>query len=412
MRILVHDFAGHPFQGQLSIELARRGHDVVHAYFADIPGPKGKLVSPDATLNLRFEPIHVTRKFEAYSSFQRLRAHREYAGMLVGIVKEFKPEVALSGNTPTDVQYVLNKACRTQNIRFVHWVQDFYALALESLLIRKMGQGAGKLFALPFHFLERRIFRRSDAVIYISDDFASYAAKEKYFPKRSFVIENWASLADLPVRPKDNAWAKAHSLHDKFVFLYSGTMGLKHSPETLVQLALRFRSSSDVRIVLVSQGIGRKFLEEARGRHGLDNLLLLDFQSYSDLPAVLASADVLLASVEPDAGSFCVPSKILSYMCSGRAILMSVSAQNLAARIVTKAAAGFVSRPGDGEGFIERAVTLYENRDRCIEMARNARRYAESTFDIDTIGGLFEDVLSAGNEEVAAVSFPLPETSC
>ncbi len=31
MRILVHDYSGHPFQAQLSRELARRGHDVVHS---------------------------------------------------------------------------------------------------------------------------------------------------------------------------------------------------------------------------------------------------------------------------------------------------------------------------------------------------------------------------------------------
>jgi len=31
MRLLIHDYAGHPFQVQLSRELARRGHSVTHA---------------------------------------------------------------------------------------------------------------------------------------------------------------------------------------------------------------------------------------------------------------------------------------------------------------------------------------------------------------------------------------------
>jgi len=30
MRIGIHDFSGHPFQVQLSRELASRGHEVVH----------------------------------------------------------------------------------------------------------------------------------------------------------------------------------------------------------------------------------------------------------------------------------------------------------------------------------------------------------------------------------------------
>jgi hypothetical protein len=53
----------------------------------------------------------------------------------------------------------------------VHWVQDFYALALETLLRRKWGV-IGKAAATPFHFLERRIFKTCDAVVYISDDFS------------------------------------------------------------------------------------------------------------------------------------------------------------------------------------------------------------------------------------------------
>ncbi len=53
MRILVHDYSGHPFQAQLSRELARRGHDVVHstctAYVsgkATSPGTRPVCASP------------------------------------------------------------------------------------------------------------------------------------------------------------------------------------------------------------------------------------------------------------------------------------------------------------------------------------------------------------------------------
>ena len=408
MKIFVHDFAGHPFQIQLSNELARRGHSVVHAYFADIPGPKGRFSAAGELPNLKVETVRVKRKFAAYSYLQRMITHREYAGIVSLKIREFEPDVVISGNTPTDAQYLLSRECRRQNIRFIHWMQDFYALALEALLTRRLGAAGGKICAFPFHLLERRIFKSSDAVVYISDDFAAYAAKQNYSPKRSVVIENWASLEDLPVFPKDNEWARKNSLHNKFVFLYSGTMGLKHNPGTLLKLARQFKESKDVRIVLVSQGIGRDFLENAKRKEHLDNLVLLDFQPYSQLPKVLGSADVLLASVEPDAGSFCVPSKILSYMCSERPILISVSPQNLAARIIIRSDAGFVTAPGDDSDFMNKAVQLYENRQRCQELAQNARRYAESTFDIDQIGSIFEAVLRGEGEEMTTVSAPIP----
>jgi colanic acid biosynthesis glycosyl transferase WcaI len=43
MRILVNDYAGHPFELQLSRALARRGHTVPHTYFAAFQTPKGSV---------------------------------------------------------------------------------------------------------------------------------------------------------------------------------------------------------------------------------------------------------------------------------------------------------------------------------------------------------------------------------
>jgi glycosyltransferase involved in cell wall biosynthesis len=42
----------------------------------------------------------------------------------------------------------------------------------------------------------------------------------------------------------------------------------------------------------------------------LDNVVNLPFQPYKDVPKVLASAAVLIAPLDPSAGSFCVPSTV------------------------------------------------------------------------------------------------------
>jgi colanic acid biosynthesis glycosyl transferase WcaI len=407
MKILVHDFAGHPFQFQLSRELARRGHDVMHAYFADLPGPKGALcLEEEEAKRLSIEPLKIGKAFKHYSSFERLKVHHRYVNILKSKVREFQPDVVISGNTPTDAQYRLSAECIRRKIRFVHWIQDFYPLALETLLTRKIGL-LGKAGAAPFHFLERHIFKTCDAAVYISDDFPRYAASAGYLTKKSVVIENWASLEDLPQRRKDNAWSRQHALHDKFVFLYSGTMGLKHNPHTLAALARKFNGRPDVRIVLVSEGIGREFLDDCKRRESLDNLIVLDFQPYAELPDVLGSADVLLASVEPDSSVFCVPSKILSYLCAGRPILMSVPEHNLASRVIERAEAGYVCNPRNPREFLERAESIWANRELGARMGTNARRYAELTFNIDRIGDLFEEVLHAGELDALPLANPI-----
>ena len=46
--------------------------------------------------------------------------------------------------------------------------------------------------------------------------------------------------------------------------------------------------------------------------------------------------------IEADAGKFAVPSKVPSYMCAGRPILLAAPKENLAARTVARANAGIV----------------------------------------------------------------------
>ena len=62
--------------------------------------------------------------------------------------------------------------------------------------------------------------------------------------------------------------------------------------------------------------------------------------------------------LDADAGAFCVPSKVLSYMCAGRAVLGAMPRQNLAARVVVDQNAGRVVEPDDVAGFRAAAIEL------------------------------------------------------
>jgi len=179
------------------------------------------------------------------------------------------------------------------------------------------------------------------------------------------------------------------------VLLYAGTLGLKHDPELLCHLARRFRAAPDVRVVVVSEGIGADHIARVAAAERLDNLVMLPFQPYAALPDVLASADVLVVVLEAGAGIYSVPSKLLAYLCAGRAVLGAMPLDNLAARIVARADAGLVAAPGDVTGFLAAAESLLETPARRDAAAAAARRYAERSFDIAAITTRFEAVLAA-----------------
>src|SRR5208282_2369065 len=128
-------------------------------------------------------------------------------------------------------------------------------VAIDQLLRRRLPV-AGALVGGHYRRLERRLWRASDAIVAITEDFRPLLEQAGIDGGRVTVIENWAALDELPPRPRDNRWAAAHGLVDKRVVLYAGTMGLKHNPELLCHLARRFRGAPDVRIVVVSEGLG------------------------------------------------------------------------------------------------------------------------------------------------------------
>jgi colanic acid biosynthesis glycosyl transferase WcaI len=389
MRILIHDFAGHPFQVQLSRELARRGHSVLHTYLSDLPGPKGPLAaSPDDPPDFQCEAITLGAPLEKYSIVKRHFAHRRYARALADRISGFAPDAVLSANTPIDVQHAMLGHCRNHGIAFVHWMQDLYCLAVRNLIRRKLGRLATPL-AQHYYGLERAVCRHSDAVVFITADFQEKIGKMGFRPARSQVIENWAPLNDVVPNPKSNPWSQRHGFADKLVFLYSGTLGLKHKPELLYDLAGALQSRDAV-LVVVSEGLGRDWL----ARHPLPNLMLMDFQPYGEISRVLGAADVLVAVLEKEAGVFAVPSKVLSYLCAARPVLLAAPAANLATRTLERANAGLAADPDDPDGFIAAALLLADSPRLRTTLGTNARRYATATFDIGGIGSRFESLLA------------------
>jgi colanic acid biosynthesis glycosyl transferase WcaI len=151
--------------------------------------------------------------------------------------------------------------------------------------------------------------------------------------------------------------------------------------------------------VVITKGLGEEYLKQKKAEHGLDNLIILPFQPYEELPEVLASADVLLALLEKDARIFAVPSKVLTSLCAKRPLLLAVPQENLAARIVDKNEAGVVVEPDDVSVFLESAERLREDKKLREQMGKNGRKYAEEHFDIGKITDQFEEIIGGERKE-------------
>ena len=394
MRILVHDFGGHPFSLQLSRRLAGNGHHVDHLYCASVIGAKGMVgKQEDDPDRLSIQGLSTARAITKANFLRRFAGEYRYGLLAADRIAEIDPDVALCANTPLDSLRLIQDRCRDRDIKVVNWLQDVNSLAIADILPRKIPV-LGHPIASHYLAMEKRLLHRADHIVPVSEDFDSYLQDIGIAPSGYTAIENWAPLDEMPMRPRHNHWSERHGLDRGRCVIYSGNLGFKQNPGFLIDLAKAMDDADPRdRLIVVSEGMGADWLAERQAGLRLPNLLLLPFQPYDEVPDMMASADVLLALLEPQERPYCVPSKVLSYCCSGRPIVLSMDPANLASRIVSQQRCGRVVGAGDGLAFTRAVLELLADEDGRLACGENARRYAETAFDIESIAARFEAVL-------------------
>ena len=91
VKVLVNDYAGHPFQIELSNELARRCHSVTHAFCETNITPRGVLAQSDGGPSV--VGISTGQGFAKYNIFRRLGAELRYGMKSAWLMRNARPDV-------------------------------------------------------------------------------------------------------------------------------------------------------------------------------------------------------------------------------------------------------------------------------------------------------------------------------
>jgi glycosyltransferase involved in cell wall biosynthesis len=127
---------------------------------------------------------------------------------------------------------------------------------------------------------------------------------------------------------------------------------------------------------------------------GRSDVVQLDFQPNDELPDVLASGDVLVALLEPDASRFSVPSKVCSYLAAGRPVLALTPDSNPCTPLVNRSG-GMVAYPDKSGTALAGswAAQLAHDPDIARQIGSRARELAMAEFAINPIVDAFERML-------------------
>ena len=279
-------------------------------------------------------------------------------------------DIVVSLTDPPILGLAALRAARRAGARFVFLCEDIFpevALLLEDFHNTTVNNALDRI--------NRRLVREADAVVALGERMKRRLVEEKGAPaERVHVIHNWADCDAITPGPKDNAFARMHGLHDKFVLMHSGNVGLSQNLDLLIDAADRLRSRDRLVIAIVGDGARRRTLEAAAGARGLTNVRFFPYQPKELLHESFAAADAFLVSLKPGLEGYIVPSKLYGILAAGRPFVAAVDPSCEVAAIATEHDCGVVAPPGDPERLVSAIAGFCDDTARAREMGENARR--------------------------------------
>ena len=244
------------------------------------------------------------------------------------------------------------------------------------------------------------MYARAAHITVITPGFKDHLLEKGVPAPKVTVIPNPVDTDFIRPLPKENDLARAHSMEDKFVVAYLGTMGLIYDFDLLLDAADRLRDLDDLVVVLIGEGVQKDDLQRKAAEMKLDNVRFLPFQDREHLPDARAMADVQVCLLRPGAAISSMPSKIYEILASGRPVIASAEAGTDLSTLVNHSGSGICVEPGDLDG-VEAAVRkLHSGVDLRRQMGAKGREIAESTFSREAVVNAYEKVLTSVAEGI------------
>ena len=161
------------------------------------------------------------------------------------------------------------------------------------------------------------------------------------------------------------------------VALYAGLFGIAQGLDQLLAAAERLKGE-DMRLVLIGDGPEKAALLETAKTRSLDNVKFLPPRARTEMPALLASADIAIVPLRRQIPG-AVPSKLYEAMASGLPVVLVASGEP--AEIVRSTGSGIVVAPGDVDGLANTLRRLARAPDERDQLGDSGRAAAVANFD-------------------------------
>lgn len=278
--------------------------------------------------------------------------------------------------------------------KMIYCIQDF-----NPEQIMAVNYSSNQLLLKAMMTADKFSCRQSDLVITVGRDLVETLRNRfqgKNVPNH-IMINNWIDEKEVYPLPSENegvqAFKKKYGLENKFVFMYSGNIGLYYDLQNVIKVIKRFRKGCSQRgiyedgprtadgreVVFAFVGAGALLdkLIEYKQKHNMENVIFIPYQNKEDLVYSLNAGDVHWCVNAKGIKGVSCPSKAYGIMGVGKPMIGVLEAGSEVRMLIDEIGCGKCCEP-EAYDEMEQMIRWYiENGhfDEMKQMGMNGRNY-------------------------------------
>lgn len=275
----------------------------------------------------------------------RFRESIDFGNRCSKYIRGHHDEIAFIYNNPWQLfgVSIVAKAAKKYDIPYMIAIQDIYP---ECLFTNKHYPGwITKIAMALLKPIDKYYQKHAASIRTISDEMAKYLSSTRGVPRdRYLVVNNWQNDEDFEgIKPAKEG--------ESLRFVYTGSINL-HANVDLIIKAFVMADIPNSELIIYGGGNQKDNCVKLVEEMGLKNVHF-GFVKRTEIPQVQADASALVLALPSGNGNLCLPSKMTSYMLSGRPVIASVDQDSATARYIKEAQCGIVVAPDSVDALVE-----------------------------------------------------------
>lgn len=234
--------------------------------------------------------------------------------------------------------------------------------------------------------LEKIMYASACHIVTVGAGYRKCLVKRGVNPGKISVVMNGVNRELFHPRTADAGLKKKLGIENKFICMYSGTIGMACGLDVVLDAAevIQKKGIDDIVFLLVGDGASRKELELKAKEKMVSNVIFTGRQSKSMMPEFLAISDVCLVHLrKTELFKTVMPSKIFEMAGMAKPIINGVSGE--AADFIERAQCGINIEPGNSEQLIAALIRLQKDAFLRTSCGKAGFEFVIANFDRDKL---------------------------